>query len=133
MQIEKYSSEAELQEYLETNWETTPLGEEWELRESQVNVGSKRRLDILAHHRTEDSWLVVELKKDESPDCTVGQILRYMGWIKENRAGKNEKVKGVIISGYPPDENIRYALMHTPDVDQKIYSIEKGETIFYIL
>jgi len=128
--FEKYGSEEEFQKYLETNWGMTSLGEEWELRKSHVNVGDAGEIDLLAYHRREDCWLVVELKKDKTSDDTVGQILRYMGWFKENRAGKNERVQGIIIYGYPPDEHLRYALLYTPDVKQKVYYCLKGETIF---
>jgi len=129
-QFEKYDSEEKLHQYLEANWEMTPFGKEWELRESYAYAGDAGEIDLLAHHRREDCWLVVELKKDKSPDKTVGQILRYMGWLKENRAGKEDKVYGVIVHSYPPDKHLRYALLVTPNVSQKIYYCYKGETKF---
>ena len=118
IRYKKYDSEEKLQQYLETNWEMTTFGEEWELRESHINAGEAGEIDLLAHHRTEDCWLVVELKRDSARVQTISQILQYMGWFKENRVGKTEKVKGVIISGWPPDKKLTYALSLTPDIHQ---------------
>ena len=108
----------------------TTFGKEWELRESHINAGEAGEIDLLAHHRTEDCWLVVELKRDSARVQTISQILQYMGWFKENRAGKNEKVKGVIISGWPPNKKLTYALSRTPDIHQKIYILNNGKTEF---
>jgi len=46
-----------------------------------------------------------------------------MGWVIENLASENEQVLGLIISGYPPDENIRLALLNTQKIDYQIYSL----------
>ena len=99
----------------------TPFGKEWDLKEAKFNAGPVGQIDLLAQHREKPKWLVIELKKDTSPDNTIGQILRYMGWIKKNHAGNDEEVEGLIISGFPPDDWIRYALLVTPNVKQRIY------------
>ena len=36
--LKKFESEKRLQEYLEANWEKTPFGREWVLKESQYNT-----------------------------------------------------------------------------------------------
>ena len=41
--------------------------------------------------------LVIELKKGRASDSVVGQIQRYMGYVKDELAEKNQPVKGVII------------------------------------
>jgi restriction system protein len=55
------------------------------------------------------NYIVLELKAVESSDTVVGQISRYIGYIQENWAEKeNKKVKGIIITpGY--DEQLRLA------------------------
>ncbi|MBW1796524.1 MAG: DUF1016 family protein [Deltaproteobacteria bacterium] len=126
----KFDSEKDLQEYLETQWDDTPLGEKWVIKESLLNTGDVGQIDILAHHRDEDRWLIIELKKDTSPDKTVGQLQRYMGWVKENLAEKDEKIEGIIISGFPPDKNVKYALSINPDIEQKIYYLKNGAMKF---
>ena len=56
-----------------------------------------RFIDILA---TDESggYVVIELKVSKGYDRAVGQLLRYMGWIKKNQAEPNQSVRGVIIA-----------------------------------
>ena len=41
---------------------------------------------------------MIELKRNQSTDQTVGQVLRYIGWVEHNMIEKGERVKGMIIS-----------------------------------
>ena len=111
-----FSLERHLHDFLWDNWHRTDLAKEWvpysEEGDDQrgyeypTSVG---RIDILARHKSGKGWLVVELKRDQSNDQTVGQVLRYMGWVKKNLASEGETVQGVIISR-DADEALRYAL-----------------------
>lgn len=124
----KFESERELQKYIEENWKKMEVFKEWELKNSLYNIGNAGVIDLLAHHHSDLKWLVIELKKNISSDKTVGQILRYMGWVIENKADKkNEEVFGWIISGYPLDKNIRLALLATPRIEEKMYYLEKDK------
>ncbi len=112
--------ERHLHDFLRDNWEHTELGREWEIYrepgdeeagfEYPTDVG---RIDILARHRSRPEWLVVELKRDQGTDQVIGQILRYIGWVKQNLAVPGEKVRGLIISS-GVDKNLRYALAVFP-------------------
>ncbi len=110
-----FKSEDELQKYLVNNWEKTPLAGEWDIynkyRNGKSYAGEVGEIDILAKHRKEPRWLVIELKKDQSTDGTVGQLLRYMGWVEfDHRANaKNDRVEGLIISK-STDRSILYAM-----------------------
>ncbi len=110
-----FKSEEELQKYLVNNWEKTPLAGEWDIynkyRKGKSYAGEVGEIDILAKHRKEPRWLVIELKKDQSTDGTVGQLLRYMGWVEfDHRANaKNDRVEGLIISK-STDRSILYAM-----------------------
>ena len=42
--------------------------------------------------------MVIELKVSRGYDRVVGQLLRYMAWIKRNLAEPNQSVRGVIIA-----------------------------------
>ena len=56
--------------------------------------------------------MVIELKKGRSSDVVVGQILRYMGWVKEHLAVDDYDqydVRGIIISK-EKDDRLEYAL-----------------------
>ena len=89
-------------------------------------------MDILAYHRTENCWLIVELKRDKGYKETVGQILRYMGWFKENRADKDERVKGLIISSMSDNKDLYYSLLYVPDVDHQIYYVGENDEAHFM-
>lgn len=119
-----------LHEYLRDYWERTSLSQEWNLYEEdgellgfKYNTGEVGEIDLLAHHKTEPKWLVVELKRDQSSDQTVGQVLRYMGWVKESLASPDETVHGIIIC-HLADKRIRYALKHTLNVSVRLYEVD---------
>ena len=40
-------------------------------------------IDILAVEFKSKSFVVIELKKGRSSDQVIGQVLRYMGWVKK--------------------------------------------------
>ena len=70
-------------------------------------------IDILP---TDDNgnFVVFELKLSRGVDKALGQLLRYMGWIKKNIAN-NKAVKGIIVAN-KMDDKIKYAVSMTPDV-----------------
>ena len=48
----------------------------------QQYLSDKRPIDILAIIKAKKTLLVVELKRDRVSDNAVGQIQRYMGFVK---------------------------------------------------
>lgn len=56
-----------------------------------------RAIDILAIDKNKN-LVVIELKVSRGYDRVVGQILRYIAWIKQNHADINQKVRGIIIA-----------------------------------
>jgi hypothetical protein len=58
--------------------------------------------------------------KGQTSDDTVGQVARYMGWVKNRLAG-GQDVKGVIIAG-ANDARLQIALESLPNVE--LLSIE---------
>jgi len=122
--------EKHLQEFLWANWDDTTLGGEWELYREPGDPEAGREypcgagyIDILARHRTKPDWLVVELERGQTSDATVGQVLRYIGWIQQKLAEAGEKVRGLIIA-HEVDDNLRYALSAVPDVDSQRYEVQ---------
>lgn len=62
--------------------------------------GNGGRIDLLCYDKTEDRYVVIELKNVRASQNTFGQISNYMGWVQDKIA-KSTPVKGLVISrGY---------------------------------
>ena len=77
-------------------------------------------IDILAVDET-DALVVFELKRAHSPDRAIGQLSRYMGWVKQT-IGKGKQVRGVIVAKTISD-NLRYAVTVIPHVSLFEYEV----------
>ena len=126
----RFGLEQHLHEFLRDNWDKTPLGKEWEIYEEDGEVVGYKYpctgvgyADLVARHKNEPCWLVVELKRDQSSDVTIGQVLRYVGWVDTHLAKPNERVKGLIIS-HKGDKKLFYALKPPTDVDFMTYEVD---------
>jgi hypothetical protein len=124
-----FGLERHLQAFLLDNWEHTELGQEWDLysEEGDPQAGYEYptdvgRIDLLARHKTQPIWLVIELKRGQTADATLGQVLRYMGWIRRHKAEQGEQVQGLIIAR-EPDKGLGYALEVAKDVTVRVYSV----------
>ena len=86
-------------------------------------------MDVLAIKKDKSELLVVELKRGRASDVVVGQVLRYMGFVKEELAEPSQAVRGVIIA-LEDDIRIRRALAMTPMIDffryQMTFKLVKG-------
>ena len=117
-----------MEEFLIGNWESTEIGKKYSLiysddnellsQQFKTDIG---KIDILTRDKETDTYVVIELKRNQTSDDTIGQISRYMGWVKEKLANNN-LVKGIII-GYENDEKLRYALKSVPNVELFLYRI----------
>jgi len=121
--LEKY-----LQEFLVDNWQSVELLQDWELLEedgevvgSYYNTREVGEIDLLAKSREGNGWLVVELKRDQSSDTTVGQVLRYMGWVRRNLANGGD-VRGMIVCR-DIDRRLQYALDGQANVRCMTYQV----------
>lgn len=65
---------------------------------------------------------MVELKKGRVSDNVVGQIQRYMGYVKEELAESHQNVKGIII-GLEDDIRIKRALSVTSNIEFYRYKV----------
>jgi hypothetical protein len=126
----RFGLERYLQEFIRDNWEHILDLNDWNLYEEDGEVVGYEydtreigRIDLLAHHKTENQWLVVELKRNQTSDETIGQTLRYMGWVSQNLAKKGDFIKGMIIC-HEGDRRIKYALNFTTNVDLLLYEVE---------
>lgn len=77
--------------------------------QQQCNLGlGIGRTDLICLDE-QDDFVVLELKAVHSSDSVVGQILRYMGYVRENWAEKTGKKVGGIILTPSYDEQLRLA------------------------
>lgn len=125
-----FGLERHLHDFLRDNWDNLELGKEWRLHtepgddeagyEYACSIG---RIDLLAKHRTLPRWLVVELKRKDTTDSVVGQVLRYIGWVRHHLAAPGEDVHGLIIA-HSGDEPLRYAVSAVPNLQFMTYEVE---------
>ena len=112
--------EKHLEDFLERNWASTALGLKYELfsdedsssRQFPTDTGP---IDLLAISKDGTEYLVVELKRARASDAAVGQILRYMAYVKEQIAEPHQTVSGAIIA-LEDDLRLRRALQATTGI-----------------
>ena len=80
------------------------------------------RIDILATDE-DGNFVVFELKVGRGIDATVGQILRYIGWVKHHLARPEQTVKGAIVV-QSANEWLRYAVSAVPDISLFEYEVD---------
>lgn len=126
--------EQHLEDFLVKNWANTELGGKYDIYAEDGQRGQQYPtdtgpIDILAVSKDKKSLLVVELKKGRASDVVVGQILRYMSYVQEVLAEKDQTVHGIIIA-LDDDQRIRRALTMVPNIQFYRYRIgfklEKG-------
>lgn len=127
--LEKY-----LEDFIVTNFDSIFRGQLELYRDPEGNIGQQYpiignegreigRIDILAKEPSTNSYIVIELKKGRESDKVVGQILRYMSWVKENLCQGGEDIKGLIICK-DEDERLSYALKMVQNIIKvKFYSV----------
>ena len=131
LEKQKFWLENQLHEFLRDNWNATSLGRAWMLysEPNDDEAGYKfscgvGEIDLLARHRTKSHWLVIELKKGQTGDATVGQVLRYMGWVREHEVKEpRERVFGLIIA-QSVDAKSFYALTNLENVTVQLYEVD---------
>jgi len=84
-----------------------------------TDIGS---IDILAVEPKSKSFVVLELKKGRPSDQVVGQVLRYMGWVKKNLCAAGQGVKGIVICR-ESDPKLSYVLEVTSNVEVQYYNV----------
>lgn len=123
-----FALEKHLEDFLVQNWHHTELGKHYDIYEEEGEIVGQQYpsdtgpIDILAISKNKKELLVVELKKGRVSDVVVGQVQRYMGYVKEELAEKNQEVKGVIIA-FEDDIKIHRALSVAPNIDFYTYKI----------
>ena len=123
-----FALEKHLEDFLVANWNQTELAKNYDIFEEDGELVGQQYpsdtgpLDILAVSKDKRTLLVVELKKGRASDAVVGQIQRYMGYVKEELAEPGQDVKGVIIA-LDEDLRLKRALSVTNNIDFYSYKV----------
>jgi len=96
----EFAYEKDLQNFLSRNLNLIEPG--LQLFENEGITGIEypaggRNIDILALDKN-DNYVVIELKVSRGYDRVVGQLLRYVSWIKKHQAEPSQSVRGIIIA-----------------------------------
>jgi len=119
--------EKQLEDFIIHNWDKTELGKRFDLIIEEGELVSQQYrtdigfVDILAKDKKTKSFVVIELKKNQTSDDTIGQLTRYMGWVMKNKNDKN--VKGIIIAA-EFDKKLEYAINAIPNIEVFLYQVD---------
>lgn len=125
--VTNFGMESHLEDFLIANWSKTIFGKGYELiynegdlisQQYQTGVGP---IDILAKSKNGEEYLVIELKKGRTSDAVVGQLLRYIAWVRENVAN-GKAVKGAVVV-LDVDDKLKYALKELKDITLYTYQV----------
>ena len=119
--------EKQLEDFIVSNWNETELGKKYDLiYEEGVLISQQYKtdigiIDLLVKDKKTGSYVVIELKRNQTSDDTVGQAMRYMGWVEEKK--KDPHVKGIIIAGQF-DQKLHYAIKRARDIEVFLYEVD---------
>ncbi|MCY3003121.1 MAG: endonuclease NucS [Planctomycetota bacterium] len=123
-----FAMEKHLEAFLVANWNQTLLSKDFSIYEEEGEpVGQQYAtdagpIDVLAISKDKKRLLVVELKRGRASDVVVGQVLRYMGFVKEQVAEDYQTVEGAIIA-LEDNQKMRWALVSVPSISFYRYEI----------
>lgn len=122
-----FALESHLEEFIAHNWPRISWGGNLRLYSEGDATGRQFpagpwSIDFLAVDQASNELVVIELKRAKSSDAAVGQLLRYVNWVKENIAQSGQNVRGIIVAS-EVDDALRYAARDLPGISVKTYSV----------
>ncbi|HLG93223.1 MAG TPA: endonuclease NucS domain-containing protein [candidate division Zixibacteria bacterium] len=130
----QFALESHLEEFIDQNWNNINFGSQLTRYEVEDQNGRQFpagtwSIDFLCIDKTSNDLVIIELKRGKSSDSTVGQLLRYIGWVQENIAKPKQKVRGIIIAK-EVDDALRYAVKGLQDVAILTYKVDFELSVF---
>lgn len=122
----RFALESHLEDFLVQNWEHTELGQQLNIFQQDGEIVGQQfetdtgKIDILAETKDGKELVVIELKRGRVSDVVVGQILRYMGYVRE--LDETKEVRGIII-GTEDGPALRRALSMVNNVEFYKYEV----------
>jgi len=95
--LEKY-----LEHFIIENWDNIDFGEPLDLYRDEDGMPGQQYttdvgiIDILAKD-PKGNFVVIELKRGKSTQHVIGQVLAYIGWVRNNLATNGQDVRGLVI------------------------------------
>lgn len=123
-----FAMEKHLEDFLIRNWSQSGLAQQYNIFEEdgqpvgQQYLTDTGAIDILAISKDKKTLLVIELKRGRASDAVAGQILRYMGYVRDELAEEGQEVRGIVIA-LEDDQRLRRALSMVPNVEFYRYQI----------
>jgi Endonuclease NucS C-terminal domain len=114
-----------LEDFLASNWPRIDWGRPLEIYDGGTGhqfstpVG---RLDFLCRDVSTGALVAVELKRGRPTDQVVGQLARYMGWLRQHFAAPGQSVEGIIVA-HDIDPKLQYAATAVPGTTVMAYEI----------
>ena len=111
--------EIHLEQWLVDHWDQVNFGAPLRLYEEdgepvgqQYDTRTVGRIDLLCEDTSSGALVIMELKKGQQSDTVMGQLARYIGWVKEHLANGRD-VEGIVLTP-EYNERLRYAIKAVP-------------------
>lgn len=123
-----FALEKHLEDFLVENRKSTEFGKKYDIFQEEGELVGQQYpsdtgpIDILAISKDKKELLVVELKRWRVSDVVVGQVQRYMWYVKEELVEPWQIVKWIII-WLDDDVRIRRALQVTNNIEFYRYQV----------
>lgn len=124
----EFALEKHLEDFLVANWPQTELAKLFDIYSEDGEIKGQQYptdtgpIDLLAVSKDKKRLLVIELKRGRASDVVVGQILRYMGFVRDEIAEEDQAVEGAIIA-LEDDKRLRRAISMVPTVQFFRYQV----------
>lgn len=122
----EFAYESHLRDYLMNHLDKIEAGlrlyrdeEDETITGVEFDAGGKR-IDILAVD-SDNNFVIIELKVSRGYEKTIGQILRYKAWVRENLAD-DKKVKGIVIAKNIT-KDLKMAASELTDIEMMEYDL----------
>jgi predicted house-cleaning noncanonical NTP pyrophosphatase (MazG superfamily) len=131
----EFAQEKLLKESLVDHWNEIPEFRERNLqiyggptKGVEYDAGTAGRIDILAENEATSDLTVIELKRGKSGEQHLGQLLRYMGWVRSKLSLENDVYGLLIASGFR--ESVRFAIRELRKVGLMEYDLLMAEITY---
>jgi len=117
-----------LEEFIYRNWSNIDWGSALELYQTDKHGGRRFpagswTIDFLARDRDTNDLVIIQLKRGDTSDSAVGELLRYASWVREKIASESQHVRGIIIAK-KVDAALQYAVKNLAFVEVKTYEVD---------